>query len=152
MCAPNINCDNPCRCVTSWSEGSTLHQGTFQTPLLLFTTKWALESSWVISRRTSWRKTFLQKKWARGSRSSPISGSIPSLMKSQVPSHTGKTLWIMRPSHRKLQVEIFACADAWQPRQHRLSGVFTLLSESLATIFFSVLFEVGHPPLPHWRR
>lgn len=77
MCALNINCDDPCRCVTGWWEGSKRHEGTFQTWLLLFTTKWDLELSSVVSRRTSWCSTFLQQKWPGGQEVSTSKGLFP---------------------------------------------------------------------------
>lgn len=76
MCALNIGCDNPCRRVTDWWEGSKIHQGTFQT-WWLFTTKRALELSSVVSRRTSWHTTPLQKKRPGGQEVSTSKGLFP---------------------------------------------------------------------------
>lgn len=47
-------------------------------------------------------------------------------------------------THRKVQTEVFAGADVWQPL-----GASALFSDLSTAVFFLVLFEARHPPLLH---
>lgn len=60
---------------------------------------------------------------------------------------TNETLWPHVPNW-----DLCVCADAWQPRQRRPSGVFAPLSDLLTNVFLLVLFEARHPPLRHCQR
>lgn len=150
MCALKVSCDNPCRCVTDWCEGSKLHRGTFQMRWLLFTTKRALDLSSVVNGHTSWHTTSLQKKWPEVKRfpQGPRVYSQPDEVTGTPAKHSHTwEHWPHGPNW-----DLCVCADACQPRRRRLSGVSALLSDLLTTFFLFVLFEACHHPLCHCHR
>lgn len=86
----------------------------------------------------------------RRSRGFYIPGSIPSLMKLQ--ANRQNTLTNGSPWPHGPNWDLCVCADAWQPRQRRLSGVSALLFDLMTTFFLFVLFGACHRPLCHCQR
>lgn len=150
MCALNFGCDHPCRCVTDWWKGSKLHRANFQTQWWLFTTRRALGFSSDVSGRSSWHTTSLQKKWPEGQEVSTSQGLFPAWWSYRHPHALTKHSHKWEPHGPNW--DLCVCADAWQPRQRRLSGVSALLADLLTTFFPFGLFGACRPPLGRRRR